>query len=569
MNNPLEIIQALICSDGVSQTENNSNPKALAWARVSTDMQDAKGLSMPEQLKQIREYAEKNNIEIVREYSEAASAYQSNSKRPEFEKMLKHSLDDPEISIILIHDYSRFSRDSMKAKSLMRQLKEKGIRIISLNDPDFDTETVAGVYMEAITFAKNEAYSKEVAFHTRKGCRANVNTRDEQTGWCYKNGGIPLWGYKAVRLQRGFERKGIPIIKVIWDLDDTIVAGRPVHEWVRYCLVELAMKGASLAEIRDFCERQGIPATKNKHWSLSTIKSFFTAPVLLKYAGYEVWDVRRKNGSFKPVDKWVIVEKAHPAIISEDEAREIAEMRTVQSREKRFDKGFGRSRTSDYVLSGGLFVCGRCGSNMTGFKKDKQHPYYICGSIQYRKGAGCSAGVYIPQDKIEDEVIEGLTQLMQRFTSKDGLTAKVNRELKRVWEEKTGVSRNSDKELGLIEKKIRNIYQAIENGLPYDPETNNRLSVLNQRKREIEKVSRMNVNPPRIDIESVLAYKSKFDRILQSSDHADRKKFVRECVDKIELDPERLEVEISYKVPKPVVDYLVAGGGFEPPTFGL
>jgi len=28
--------------------------------------------------------------------------------------------------------------------------------------------------MEAITFAKNEAYSREVAFHARKGCRASV-----------------------------------------------------------------------------------------------------------------------------------------------------------------------------------------------------------------------------------------------------------------------------------------------------------------------------------------------------------------------------------------------------------
>ena len=74
-------------------------------------------------------------------------------------------------------------------------------------------ETVAGVYMEAITFAKNEAYSREVAFHTKKGCRANVQTRDSETGWCYKNGGQPLWGYRSERLVRGEVKKGRPLIK--------------------------------------------------------------------------------------------------------------------------------------------------------------------------------------------------------------------------------------------------------------------------------------------------------------------------------------------------------------------
>jgi hypothetical protein len=64
-----------------------------------------------------------------------------------------------------------------------------------LNDPDFDPETVSGVWMENITMAKNEAYSREVAFHTRKGCRANIRMRDEETNWCYKNGGQPIWGY--------------------------------------------------------------------------------------------------------------------------------------------------------------------------------------------------------------------------------------------------------------------------------------------------------------------------------------------------------------------------------------
>jgi hypothetical protein len=38
---------------------------------------------------------------------------------------------------------------------------------------------------------------------------------------------------------------------------------------------------------------------------------------------------------------------------------------------------------------------------------------------------------------------------------------------------------------------------------------------------------------------------------------------------KVELMPEDLEVSIGYPLPKAIMKGLVAGDGFEPPTFGL
>jgi len=86
--------------------------------------------------------------------------------RAEFDKMLARAKADREINAILVHDYSRFSRDSLGARVLVRELRQAGIRVISLNDLEVDSETVAGVYMEAITFAKNEAYSRGGKWHS-------------------------------------------------------------------------------------------------------------------------------------------------------------------------------------------------------------------------------------------------------------------------------------------------------------------------------------------------------------------------------------------------------------------
>jgi len=62
--------------------------KGFAWARVSTSIQEERGLSIPEQLKEIREYAGTRNIEITAEFAEAESAFQTRAKRSEFERML-------------------------------------------------------------------------------------------------------------------------------------------------------------------------------------------------------------------------------------------------------------------------------------------------------------------------------------------------------------------------------------------------------------------------------------------------------------------------------------------------
>jgi len=300
MSTTSALLQSLIGDSSVGLASGATAIKAIVWTRVSTEMQEERGLSIPEQLREIREYAGKRGIKILAEFTETASAFQKEAKRVEFHRMLAAAKNNPEVNAILVHDFSRFSRDSVRTKALVRELREAGIKVISLNDPEVDPETVAGVYMEAITFAKNEAYSREVAFHTRKGCRANVQTRDAETGWCYKSGGQPLFGYKSVQLVRGEEKRGRPIIKSIWVLDDAVVAGRPLHEWARHCLVELAGKGASLEELITFCNQTGIPARRGKYWGLSTWFGLLQPHILLQYCGHAVWNVHRKNGSLRP-----------------------------------------------------------------------------------------------------------------------------------------------------------------------------------------------------------------------------------------------------------------------------
>ena len=67
-------------------SERNDRTPAALYARVSSDRQDV-DLSVSAQLRALRDYADKNDYEVVREYvDEAESGRVMN--RPEFQKML-------------------------------------------------------------------------------------------------------------------------------------------------------------------------------------------------------------------------------------------------------------------------------------------------------------------------------------------------------------------------------------------------------------------------------------------------------------------------------------------------
>ena len=166
-----DLLQSLLGAEDGSRVDPEPAPvRAYAWARVSSDGQAERGDSIHEQLRQIRAYAEKSGIEVVGEFSEIASAFQKEERRVEFHRMLAQAKTDPGVTAILVHDFSRFSRDSLLARTLIRDLGKVGIKVMSVTDPRTDTGSSADVYIEAFVHAKNEAHSRDIAFHTIKGC---------------------------------------------------------------------------------------------------------------------------------------------------------------------------------------------------------------------------------------------------------------------------------------------------------------------------------------------------------------------------------------------------------------
>ena len=92
-----------------SSMSNAGKAAAVLYARVSTKEQEQEGFSIPAQLKLLREYAERKNLQIVREFTDAETAKQNG--REAFNEMLAFLKANPQVRYLLCEKTDRLSRN--------------------------------------------------------------------------------------------------------------------------------------------------------------------------------------------------------------------------------------------------------------------------------------------------------------------------------------------------------------------------------------------------------------------------------------------------------------------------
>lgn len=87
----------------------NQKTQVVTYSRV-TAKEQTKGHSLEFQREQLKEYAEKNNLEIVRKFSDIGSSVRG--KRQGFQEMLNFLEDSEDCKTILVTKIERLCRDS-------------------------------------------------------------------------------------------------------------------------------------------------------------------------------------------------------------------------------------------------------------------------------------------------------------------------------------------------------------------------------------------------------------------------------------------------------------------------
>lgn len=156
--------------------------KAAAYARYSSDNQREE--SIEAQLRAIREYCQKNDIQLVKIYTDEARSATTDD-RPGFLQMIQDSSMGL-FSAVIVHKLDRFSRDRYDSAFYKRQLKKNGVRLISVLEPLDDSPE--SIILESVLEGMAEYYSANLARETLKGLKENAFE-------CKHNGGLPPLGY--------------------------------------------------------------------------------------------------------------------------------------------------------------------------------------------------------------------------------------------------------------------------------------------------------------------------------------------------------------------------------------
>ena len=131
---------------------------AVIYARYSSDSQREE--SIEGQLRECREYAERNNMTIVGTYIDRALSAKT-ADRPEFQRMIKDSAKEL-FEIALVWKLDRFSRDRYDSAHYKHILKKNGVKVVSAKEPE-------GIILEAMLEGYAEFYSAELSEKIHRG----------------------------------------------------------------------------------------------------------------------------------------------------------------------------------------------------------------------------------------------------------------------------------------------------------------------------------------------------------------------------------------------------------------
>ncbi len=421
----------------------NFTADGVIYARYSSHSQ--RDVSIEQQLRACRAFAERLGIRIVKTYEDRALTGTSD-KRPGFQQMIRDARSSG-WNYVVVYTLDRFARDRYDSAVYKRQLKNCGVKVLSAMENISDDPT--GVLMESLLEGLAEYYSKELSRKVRRGHEDNARK-------CMVNGMLGLGFCKAP--------------------DGRYAINEAEAATVLEAFTRVSNNEPFVSIAEDFNAR-GIPTRKGRKWTRTSMYHMLTNE---RYAGVYLYDGMRIPDGIPRIVPQDIFDSVQCILHSKPNARRDPSGRTPQKR---------RRENGTYLLTGKLF-CGHCGSPMIGVSGTSHtaapHFYYTCKGRR-SDHTSCSKR-NVRRDAIEEFIATALrdtmltpdaVQTLADAAMQYQLESSVNHELESLR------SRLAD-----TNRALGNLTNAIEAGI-FSATTQARLGELEAQKRELQQLLRV------------------------------------------------------------------------------
>jgi site-specific DNA recombinase len=129
----------------------------VIYARYSSDNQREE--SIEGQLRECKEFAEKNDIAILGTYIDRALSAKTDN-RPDFQRMIKDS-DKNMFDVVLVWKLDRFARNRYDSAHYKSILKRNGVKVVSATE--IISQGAEGILLESLLEGYAEYYSAELS----------------------------------------------------------------------------------------------------------------------------------------------------------------------------------------------------------------------------------------------------------------------------------------------------------------------------------------------------------------------------------------------------------------------
>jgi site-specific DNA recombinase len=442
----------------------------VIYTRVSTSRQAEEGVSMSDQIRQIKAWSKDNKHHILRTFEEPGSSafYDTRPVFLEMKSWIKDTYHN--VDAIVVHSMSRFFRFHADSVLLERELEKDGIKIISITQPLPEDENSA-ILMRNMVGVFDEHQSRETGKHVIRCMRANAKAG-------YFNGSKPPYGYTAIQTDKparsGWKRK---------------LSINPTEAQVVKEIFSLALHGTDgvpygLKKITTHLDHKG-QLKRNRKWTMEMVNKLLRDTIYIgKHTTFKKCSA---TGKIRKESEWITTKVSR---IIDDLSFELVGKGLS---ERSPSKGKNRVTNSGSILTG-LLICKRCSSPMVIYTgKSGKYKYYGCSRRKKINNSLCDCP-NIRKEKIEDQIINILIEILN-FERISQLISTLIKKVKSDYKSELPRIRSFKRELVSTEEKLRLLYDQIGLGeltldltlKDYLARLQHRASVLNDDISELER----------------------------------------------------------------------------------
>lgn len=358
------------------------------YCRISVDdEQDQKNISIENQKAIIDDYVKTHFSGSTLTFFEDRDRSGYTFEQRESYQEMRRGLMSHKYDILIIKDFSRFSRRNSRGLVELEDLRDAGVRIISIGDGiDFPNDD--DWLKIQFQFLINEMPVTD----TSRKVRNVIKRRQADGEWLC----AAPYGY-IINSRKQFEvvPTEAETVRQIFHLYNNEGWG---YKKIANHLTEQGIPTPRMSEcMRKEAEGKQVTRKAKAAWAIVTVQGILDNDFYIgtlrqgKYTRAKIngKDVRRDEG------EQIVIENHHQAII---DYRTFATTRAL--REKRTRSNYRGIKKYDNAYSGFL-VCGDCGAPMFSMSRPDLAPAYTCGTYHRRGRAGCTSH-HIRVDKLDE-----------------------------------------------------------------------------------------------------------------------------------------------------------------------